>query len=283
MRDFRHAPIKLKLTLITMLTSMVTLLVACVVFFTYDLLKFRRLMVQDLATLAEIMGSTARGALIFRDTEMAGRLLAGMDASRAIMEVAVLLPDGTVLGRYRRAQLPPDSMITAASIPAGHHRFTSRHLTLARDVIYEDEKLGAVYLRSDLRDLYEHLRTYAGILVLIFVASSLVALFLSRRLQRVISGPILHLAAVEREVARRKDFSMRAVKESEDELGELIDGFNEMLEEIQKRDAEVRIAKERAEDASRTKSAFLANMSHELRTPLNAIIGYSEMLMEEVE
>jgi signal transduction histidine kinase/CheY-like chemotaxis protein len=111
--------------------------------------------------------------------------------------------------------------------------------------------------------------------------SLLASLLLASRLREVISRPILHLAEIETRVSREKDYSVRARKEADDELGVLIDGFNDMLGQIQSRDAALTVAKEVAEQANRTKSTFLANMSHELRTPLNAIIGYGEMLEEE--
>src|SRR6185503_19641743 len=126
----------------------------------------------------------------------------------------------------------------------------------------------------------------------VFVVASCLALLFASRLQRFISVPIQHLADTARIVSEEKNYSVRANKTGNDELGLLMDGFNDMLEQIQLRDAGLKSyqdhleeqvavrtaqlqklnhdlseAKDRAEAASRAKSSFLANMSHEIRTP----------------
>ena len=146
----------------------------------------------------------------------------------------------------------------------------------------EGEVVGALYLRSNLKGMYSHLERYFfGVAVVTFFAFIL-ALLLSSRLQKVISQPILALAGTMKEVSQKQSYSIRAEKHGGDEIGVLIDGFNNMLSQIQTREENLRTAQLQAEMANRTKSEFLAAMSHELRTPLNAILGFSEIMKNEL-
>jgi signal transduction histidine kinase/ActR/RegA family two-component response regulator len=162
------------------------------------------------------------------------------------------------------------------------YRFAANRLTLYRPIVHDGEALGTVFIGSDMNALYARLQQYVVAGTVVIACSLALAFLLSSRLQRNISGPILTLARLETRVSRERDYALRAVRETDDEVGVLIDGFNEMLDQIQQRDAELTVALDAADRANRAKSAFLANVSHELRTPLNAVIGYSEMLEEEV-
>jgi signal transduction histidine kinase/CheY-like chemotaxis protein len=288
MDTFRGASIKQKLTWIIMFTSSVALLVASLFFFTNDVVAIRQAKVVDLASLGDIIGANCSSALLFKDQNAAAQTLATLQARPGVNAAAIYTPDGKLFARYLRPGAPAEAIPDAAQRVG--HRFVPGHLVLVRSISFQGETLGTTYIRSDLSDVTRRMQQYALIVVLILGASSWVGLLLTRRLQGVISEPILSLAKTARTVAAHDDYSVRAVKNTDDEIGYLIDRFNEMLAQIEARDhhlvevnERLKLSEQSALEASQAKSEFLAKMSHELRTPLNAIIGYSEMLQEEAE
>ena len=275
MSAFRDLSIKWKLTWIILGTSTAALLLACVAFVGYELSTFRDRMVQGISTLAGVIGENSKAALIFQDSEAAEGTLAALGNEEQIVVAAVYGADGLLFAPYHRGDLThhfplPDRAGTG-------HRFEGDHLELFQEIFLDEEKIGTIFLRTDMREMYSRLKQYALIVSLVFLTSILFASVLSGQLQRLISKPIMELEQTARRISEKKDYSVRVEKSGEDEIGVLFDTFNEMLGEIQQRDRALSDAKVEAESATRAKSVFLANMSHEIRTPINGIIGMTEL------
>jgi signal transduction histidine kinase/HAMP domain-containing protein len=234
MRVYRDASIKRKLTLITMLTSSVALLLAGVSYVTYDLITFRRTMTRDLSTLAEIIGANSAAALAFDDQPFAKEVLTSLSVKQNIVGASLSKKDGRLFARYDRGPTAGGGRLDQPARRRSGWR--AGLLEISRPIVFDREAIGSIAIQSDLQEFYARLERYGTLGALVMLVSSGIGFVLSSKLQRAISEPILHLAGTARDISQKKDYSIRAVRESRDEVGLLIDGFNEMLEQIQRRD-----------------------------------------------
>lgn len=242
MFSLRNISIKRKLTLIIMASSTVAILLASAGFVAYELFTYRKTMTRELSTLADIIGNRSTAALSFDDQKDAEENLNSLRAHQRIVS-ACLYREGDVFARYSRDR----NGKTFPKPQKDDARFENDHLVLFREIFHRGESLGTLYLKSDLQEMYERFNLYGGMIVVFMLASLAATFVLSSLLQRVITKPIDHLAQTAKVVSAEKNYSVRAQKYAQDELGDLMDGFNEMLTQIQERDAALNQANDKLE------------------------------------
>jgi len=245
-----------KLTLLIMINTVVALCAAGVAFAEYGVYRFKELRLEDLTALANILGTNSTAALAFKDPKSAADVLQALSAKPHVLAAVVYDRDGNPFAVYRRDGLKDQSSVPP--VEAESRRVTSSRVLIFQPIHFEGEKVGTVFLEGDTVSykqlLYGYLLFFGGIVAVV----SLGAYAMASSSQRLISSPILDLAWITKMVTRSRDYSIRAGKHSEDEVGVLIDGFNEMLGEIQKRDTELLHAREDLERRVEERTAELA-------------------------
>ncbi len=231
---FQNIPIKAKLMLLVMMITCTALLLSSAAFVIYDHVAFRKSMARDLSITAEMVGATSSAALSFNEPGAADEVMRSLAAEPHTISASIFNKEGAVFAGYKRAS-EKSPLVPNGPEPDGH-RFQDGELWVFHSVNLVGEKIGTVFIRSDLGLLHSRLHRFVFIVFVVLLASIAVAYILTSVLQKFISKPILHLSEVAETVARDKNYAVRATSYGKDELGRLIDRFNKMLEEIEARD-----------------------------------------------
>jgi PAS domain S-box-containing protein len=226
---FQNSSLKRKLVGTSFETSILVLVLTCVVLFYYEIHNYRQASARNLSNMADIIAANSSAILTFDDQNLAQQILSGLRVEPEITAAAFFDDNGKLFAKYPAAR--PVSAFPASPEPDGIET-QGAQLTLFKPVMQEQNRVGTLFLQENL-NLTSHLKVYSLVLFLVHAGSGMVALFLSNFFQRQISEPLLNLANVAKTVSRRKDYSVRATKTSGDEVGDLTEAFNSMLDQIQ--------------------------------------------------
>ena len=252
---FRDLPIRRKLALLVISATTMALVMACMGFAIFERARFRAGTVTELTTLADMLGANSAASLAFNDQKTAEEMLSALRAEPHVLAAYLYDEHGIMFAEYRRPGLP-----SSLEMPPWHeqgYEFGAHSLVLYRNVFLNGDRTGSIAIVSDLAGFRDQMWGYAKIAILVLITALLATFLVASRLLRIISDPILGLSATAARVSAENDYSLRATVSGNDEVGGLINTFNQMLHKIQRRDLALQNANDDLETRVQQRTAEL--------------------------
>jgi PAS domain S-box-containing protein len=257
MPSLRTASIRAKLFAIVMITTSSALVITALSLTVFELKSYREDMVREVMSLAHVIAANSTTALAASDRAAADSILGASAALPELLTVCLYDRDNSLFAGYTR---PDQPLRCPAHAEGSGVQRRPAGILVHQPVLRDGQPIGTLRLFSHLGELRRRVNLHLVILLIALFASALVALLIATRLQRIVSEPILALGHTAKNVSANRDYSLRAEKQSEDEIGATVDAFNQMLDRIGAADAALRLAGEQSRSHARILQSILDNM-----------------------
>ena len=326
LKRIQNMSVHAKLASVLTLLSSSLVVVMALLFIADKMITFRSGMVENHRSLARTLGANSAAAILFDDSLSAEHVLESLSEVGDVVDARIRIPSGKLFARYERNKHNAHLMEGAEKVPpllqpermdgttrTDGYSFHDGFLDMAAPIKIEGKTVGYIELRADLHQLYNKVQLSIIIVVGLLVAVAVLVQLISFRMQRFIARPLHALLRSVEAVKQEKDYSFRVQKFNNDEFGELTDGFNDMLAELERRDSklerhrvdleeivarrtgeierknkeliakieEKRQVEDRLARAERMEAigTLAAGVAHDLNNILSGVVSYPELLL----
>jgi len=281
-RGIQNISIRQKLRWMIVLTCAGALVAAYASFMGLTITTASSQLEHDLLRMTDIVGSNSAAALVLKDPPSARETLSALGADEDVQGARLFDADGRLFAEFRReySELPSFDQY----LSPGVYR-EKDGIIVSRPVFSGDEQVGVMVVSVGHSHVYHSFRRYAVIAGLVFVVSLAVAFGLSARLDRLVTRPLRNLSETAAKISSHGDYSARAERGSDDEIGQVIDRFNEMLCKIEESDVVLQKVNERLEDRVQERTEELereVQVRAGTESDLWASLAEKEVLLKEI-